>query len=574
MSAILFAHPGSCSWTPPQQLEVLTEWNDGSPPLHMDIRSRLAASRNSPTCRKVAILRTEGQLDAESTPEQRERLERALPLVWVHVPKSGTSFANALLHHVGICPKWPSCAMLLPGEKDADFFKDWDQGELCSDGFAEDTLGHRSAGPSLLLHGPDHGAMFLRQPEQRMMAAHRDGWPEASMSRDVPLATYARGTAGCTVKMLTRRGTSGSEQSQQSYCAFDGDPPSSKEVETAISRLRKFAFVGLAEEWDASICLFHAQFGGRCHDYESAESSAEPSDAPLKSTLQNDSGVPRDKYDGELYAAAEEIFHGRLKEYGVVPGKKCPFCPSPKDLLNQPGCQRERNTDVNDWYPDRRAHETDCAFMCTDPGKATSPLHSCVASDFSTEDNGRCDLYLCGEGAKQQIKKRGPPADIRVVFADAPADAASDSAADAAADSAADAAADSAADAAADVLDPQASDFSRGPEAISAAVPAAVPKAASDATAASPTSDTAVDAGLVHFLSAGAKSQSTAEQKVAAYKVSLERAEADDAAQTNALVAQKVSAYKVALEKEEASDAGNEQAFASAFSRAFAADKV
>ena len=34
------------------------------------------------------------------------------------------------------------------------------------------------------------------------------------------------------VKMLTRRGTAGSEKAQESYCAFDGEPPSSKEVET------------------------------------------------------------------------------------------------------------------------------------------------------------------------------------------------------------------------------------------------------------------------------------------------------------------------------------------------------
>ena len=487
--------------------------------MRMDIRSRLATSRNSETCRNVTVVRGEAQLFAESTPEQRERLTSALPLVWVHVPKSGTSFANALLHHVGICPKWPSCATLLPGEKDAEFFKDWNQGELCPEGFAEDyrPSKHRSAGPALLLHGADHGAMFLRQPEQRMLAAHRDGWPEASMSRDVPLTTYARGTAGCTVKMLTRRGASGSEKAQESYCAFDGDAPSPAEVELAISRLRKFAFVGLAEDWDSSICLFHAQFGGRCHDFEAAE----PSDAPPASMLKDASGVPVDKYDGELYAAAEQIFKERLVEYGVVPGQQCPFCPQPKDLLNQPGCQRERHSDVNDWYPDRRAHETDCAYMCTNPGEAESPLHTCVASDFSTNDNGRCDLYLCGEGAKQQIQTRGPP--------DVPGYA------------------------------------GRSAAAADAAKLAKV--AAAEATAEE-TADVAAVATAV------AASQSTAEQKVAAYAVVLERADAKEAAEADAGIAQKVSAYSEALDKEEASDAASEEAFSKAFSRAFAADRV
>ena len=551
---MLAAFAGSCSWTSNQldAASVLTEWHDGSPPLRMDIRSRLAASRNSPTCRNVTILRGEGQLDAESTPEQRERLKSALPLVWVHVPKSGTSFANALLHHVGICPKWPSCAMLLPGEKDAQFLKDWDLGELCEDGFAEDYRppGHRSAGAALTLHGAEHGAMFLRQPEQRMLAAHTDGWPEASMSRDVPLTTYARGTAGCTVKMLTRRGTTGSERAQESYCAFDGDPPSTKEVETAISRLYKFAFIGLAEEWDASICLFHAQFGGRCHDFESAEVLE---DAPPASAMPNASSVPVDKYDGELYAAAQEIFQSRLEEYGIVPGQQCEYCPSPKDLLNQPGCQRERNTDVNDWYPDRKAHETDCAYMCTDPGKAASPLHSCVASDFSTNENGRCDLYLCGEGAKQQIHMRGPPA--------VPGYAGSTGAVRAAAAAAlakAGATKAEATNADADLVDLDAA-------ADASADVASLQQKTSPATEVAMSQSTSQQA-----------SQSTAEDKVAAYRVLLGRAEASDASASNALAAQKVSAYRVATEKEDvtSSDAGNEEAFSQAFSRAFAADKA
>ena len=347
------------------------------------------------------------------------------------------------------------------------------------------------------------------------------------MSRDVPLSTYAQGTAGCTVKMLTRRGTAGSEKAQESYCAFDGDPPSPKEVETAISRLYKFAFIGLAEEWDASICLFHAQFGGRCHDFESAEvlADAPPASAP------NASGVPVDKYDGELYAAAQEIFQSRLQEYDIVPGQQCEYCPSPKDLLNQPGCQRERNTDVNDWYPDRKAHETDCAYMCTDPGKAASPLHSCVASDFSTSENGRCDLYLCGEGAKQQIHMRGPPAVPGYRGSKAGAAVAKAAAAAAALAKAAAAAEATNADAALVDLD------------------AAADASADVASLQQKTSPAAVAASQQ-------ASQSTAEDKVAAYRVLLERAEAS--------------------EKEGAtvSVAGSEEAFAKAFSRAFATDKA
>ena len=29
-----------------------------------------------------------------------------------------------------------------------------------------------------------------------------------------------------------------------------------------------FAFVGIAEEWDLSVCLFHEMFGGDCHAWD------------------------------------------------------------------------------------------------------------------------------------------------------------------------------------------------------------------------------------------------------------------------------------------------------------------
>ena len=43
----------------------------------------------------------------------------------------------------------------------------------------------------------------------------------------------------------------------------------------AIERVKDVAFVGLTEEWNDSICLFHAMFGGRMnpHSFQNVRST-------------------------------------------------------------------------------------------------------------------------------------------------------------------------------------------------------------------------------------------------------------------------------------------------------------
>eukprot|EP00908_Phaeocystis_cordata_P002428 Transcript_12636.p1 GENE.Transcript_12636~~Transcript_12636.p1 ORF type:complete len:453 (+),score=59.97 Transcript_12636:1586-2944(+) len=386
-------------------------WDDGSPAWRPALRAQLSKTRGETTCHNYSILRSRAQLHAEATREQRTRLKRALPLVWVHVPKAGSAFVNTLMHHVGICPQWPSCGTLLPGEDVYSMFATYNHSILCEDAFPADYSppGHDSAGPALTAHGADHGAIMIRQPEQRTLAAHTSGWPVPSMSRDLPLATYANVTAGCTVKMISRTPKSFAKRGDQNnFCAFDDTAPTDSEVELAISRLRDFAFVGLAEQWDASICLFHAQFGGSCHDFESPHTQPGEAHQASEQKLRDVSEVPRDPFDGTLYAAAENIFRGRLRKYGIEPGQPCPYCTDHSVLLNEPGCLKETLTGMNSWYPNRGAHESDCAYMCSNPNRPR--LQTCVASDFTAEDsNGRCDLFFCGNAAAERLEVEGPP---------------------------------------------------------------------------------------------------------------------------------------------------------------------
>eukprot|EP00322_Chrysochromulina_rotalis_P016154 CAMPEP_0115863948 /NCGR_PEP_ID=MMETSP0287-20121206/18948_1 /TAXON_ID=412157 /ORGANISM="Chrysochromulina rotalis, Strain UIO044" /LENGTH=211 /DNA_ID=CAMNT_0003318403 /DNA_START=595 /DNA_END=1229 /DNA_ORIENTATION=- len=127
---------------------------------------------------------------------------------------------------------------------------------------------------------------------------------------------YAKAVQGCAVRMLTRPGQS---------C---GRPPlpSNAEVTEAITRLRRrFAFVGLLEEWELSICLLHVRFGlGLCEAVEMSNTRPGPM-ASRSNTTHRHSGYNvsvlrgfTDPYDGPLYQEAQVIFRAQLDEYNVT----------------------------------------------------------------------------------------------------------------------------------------------------------------------------------------------------------------------------------------------------------------
>lgn len=87
-------------------------------------------------------------------------------------------------------------------------------------------------------------------------------------------------------------------------------------VKEAVANIRHLAFVGLTEEWDESICLFHRMFGGRLHPAElkdfhqgegRSDNSADYDEAEL--------GGFRDEADEAVYAAAKARFYQLHREH-------------------------------------------------------------------------------------------------------------------------------------------------------------------------------------------------------------------------------------------------------------------
>jgi len=274
------------------------------------------------------------RINAES--DARARLSLARPLVWLHVPKSGTAMVNLFYNHPGICPEAPNGTRLPQNTTIPDMwlFKKYPPGKYCRGSFPRNRpltvqARHYAFGPVFDTYKGHVVAMF-RQPEQRLMSDYYDiHWRQAhSWKRSAPPPRDARHFAeesqGCATKMLARGGDAG-----QQPCLGPGSPPPSEgESVLALKRLWEgFAFVGLTDEWELSVCLFHAKFAGDC---KAAEFSEVRLGVKRNSTHSGyDTTELRgflDEMDGKLYKEATRIFKADLARYHVSEERCAEWC--------------------------------------------------------------------------------------------------------------------------------------------------------------------------------------------------------------------------------------------------------
>jgi len=248
------------------------------------------------------------------------RLQAARPLAWIHVAKCGSSLANALIYLPGICPNLPSGFLFADvGGSGSDVLGDeWCPGSFWTEG-RTDFKDHTGVGGFYSSSVKGHGVIMLRQPEQRIMSAYYDGqhsWPYPSFGRLAadPLE-FAQVVSGCAVRMLTREGTS-LGHADTGPCGGP-EPATAAEVTLAKQRLREgFVFVGLTDEWDLSMCLLHAVFGGRCIASDFSDIHPGSNSSQEKYNVSELMGFT-DASDGALYTEASAVFSEQLQRYGL-----------------------------------------------------------------------------------------------------------------------------------------------------------------------------------------------------------------------------------------------------------------
>ncbi|KAJ1456848.1 hypothetical protein M885DRAFT_563459 [Pelagophyceae sp. CCMP2097] len=233
---------------------------------------------------------------------------------WLHVPKTGTSFANAIFH-IG-CPGLPTWASMLVGKGDSaeQYY------EQCHSAVANSEHCHlRMPGTFGKSHvaisepwAPQTSAyvMLLRDPTARLMSAyHSRRHLCVNCSAATTFVDYARWSArqnrGIMTNMILGR-----------WGAREAAPyPANKQIEEANKRLADFAFVGIVEYWPQSMCLFHDTFGGDPKPFEFANvrpSTHGKSGLHLAEARQLlEAAGLFDRSDKKIYAFGKDLFHKR-----------------------------------------------------------------------------------------------------------------------------------------------------------------------------------------------------------------------------------------------------------------------
>lgn len=300
-----------------------------------DQTSMLQASYTSPHVRFDSSLalrthrRDHGPL---GDPNATARAQALRPVAWVHIPKAGSSFLNVLYHNQVLCPGTPKDAWLADGLEGGrvvpKFLETYPPDEYCPGSWsttypASSGRNHVPIG-SLYAANAGHFVVMLRQPEQRIISAYNYqlSVPAWMLGWTGSLRNFAETFQGSAVKMLARTKTS------EAFYLIESSPPSVEEDNLAVQRLHDgFAFVGLTDEWELSVCLFHAMFGGECvieELYDMRPGPNRSSEHELYDLSALEGFI--DVHDGRLYAEAQIIFGSSSQRYGVTKSTCSHFC--------------------------------------------------------------------------------------------------------------------------------------------------------------------------------------------------------------------------------------------------------
>ena len=252
----------------------------------------------------------------------------------MHVPKTGSSFANALYRTAcrDYIPDWAYVRTV--GVPDPDFGiatyfascfpsqmeKCWDVGVL-----------HHGAHESLTTWTPKTAAYvtMLREPLQRVVSGYHHDQHDCNECKKhgFSLFQYAksREIQGMYTKMILGIGRAKSVNQED------------LDVSTALQRLEQFAFVGLTSDWDNSVCVFHYLFGGEPFESEflnvrpgggdkkfkldksEYQSEARPSYDTTELHDQLKAAGALDLADTRIYNLAVSLFETNFKAYQSAP---------------------------------------------------------------------------------------------------------------------------------------------------------------------------------------------------------------------------------------------------------------
>lgn len=287
---------------------------------------------------------------------------------WLHIPKTGTTFANTLYHAAN--SSLPEDAVLPSAETldgtqwdlIAEFHKvypieDWfDSCFWYRNPEIKDVGTHESILQQDFDEWAGNFVGIFREPKARAKSSFKfftdrckkqdedssergestfqslcGSAPELGCECNMKAPTYAGRMMGLVTKMLT------GQSMDSTPCSFIigvcPDEHLKPDVDMALERLKGFKFIGLTEEWDLSICLFHTMFGGNCSASEFSnvrETDSVVKEDKTKQEEEMDDAFWEDfvdPYDSVVYGAASRMFWENVVKYNVSLESCASICP-------------------------------------------------------------------------------------------------------------------------------------------------------------------------------------------------------------------------------------------------------
>lgn len=234
--------------------------------------------------------------------QQGRRKNALLPISWVYVPWTGPRFLNVLVSTA--CPDWPSEAVITSADFASTFLEEWPLAAWCPDGFAHDDFfpqgTHHGVSAAYQEEHRSHLVGMFRDPKMRLAWAYSDMSPEEldHSGRHPTAQAFMDEHRGCFTKTLTRGG--------KQPCKEGSSDATEEEASKALDALKSFAFIGLYEFWELSVCLWHALYGG-----DMQRSELRP-DVPMQ--LPEEFEAWQDPVDELVYAEATRLFWLQVRQ--------------------------------------------------------------------------------------------------------------------------------------------------------------------------------------------------------------------------------------------------------------------
>lgn len=266
------------------------------------------------------------------------------PVVFLHIPKTAGNFATTVMRTGCNTTRIP---------------RDWSakgSGDDLPDGCGREHFAQMSRGHTPLRLtsgiGVEHAAALFRDPGQRLMSGYFHGRHDcpAELHRVAPWCKSQNSTSPfclptqiVTLESVERYAECvGSCMSSIVFGQWCRQRIQADDLPIVLQRIEQMGFVGLTEEYDFSVCMFHARFGGECvaAEFQNRREGIHKLPSWLPFSTHRGYEVPSSEkieealdMDRQVYQAARNRFWADMRRYGIDREFCARLCPEHRSVF-------------------------------------------------------------------------------------------------------------------------------------------------------------------------------------------------------------------------------------------------